>query len=170
VGAVAAARPDVTVTPTREQERPAIEGILRRAGVFREAEVAVALEVLDVYLHKPGQQDYQVYTASRAGVPAGYVCFGRNTMTEGTFELYWIAVDPEQHRHGIGRSLMTLAEYEAARQGGRMVVVETSSREDYHGTRKFYHGLGYRQAALVPDYYAVGDGKVILTKKLPRPA
>lgn len=157
---------DVTLTPTREQERAAIGSILVRCGVFRPEEVAVAVEVLDVYLSKPGQQDYQVYTASRGGVPAGYVCFGRNSMTDGTFELYWIAVDPDHRRHGVGRSLMALAEYEARRQGGRLIAVETSSREDYHATRKFYLGLGYRQAASVADYYAPGDAKVILTRRI----
>ncbi len=159
-------RPGVTLTPAREPDRSAIEGILRRSRVFREAEIGVALEVLDAYLTKPGQKDYQVYVASRAGAPVGWVCFGRNEMTDGTFELYWIAVDPEHHREGVGRALMALAEYEASRQGGRMVAVETSSREDYHATRRFYVGLGYRQAALVPDYYAPGDGKVILVKRL----
>jgi ribosomal protein S18 acetylase RimI-like enzyme len=161
---------DVTVTPTREQERPAIEAILRRCGVFSAAEVDVALEVLDVYLYRLNQQDYQVFTAKRAGAVAGYVCFGRNTMTDGTFELYWIAVDPDHHRQGVGHSLMSLAEYEIARQGGRLISVETSSREDYHPTRKFYHDLGYRQAAVVADYYAAGDSKVILTKRIPRPS
>lgn len=165
-----AQRPDVTVTPTREQERPAIESLLRRCGVFREEEVVVALEVLDVYLYRLNQQDYQVFTASRAGAVAGFVIFGPNTMTDGTFELYWIAVDPEHHRHGAGRSLMALAEYEIARQGGRLISVETSSRDDYHATRKFYHGLGYRQAAAVADYYADGDAKVILTKRIARVA
>jgi len=159
---------DVTVTPTREQERPAIERILRRCSVFSEAEVVVALEVLDVYLYRLNQEDYQVYSAKCGGAVAGYVCFGRNTMTDGTFELYWIAVDPEQHRRGVGRSLMALAEYEIARQSGRLVSVETSSREDYHATRKFYLDRGYRQAALVADYYAAGDAKVILTKKVAR--
>lgn len=157
---------DVTVTPTREHERAAIEAILRVCEVFREPEIEVALEVLDVYLRRPGQRDYQVYTAKRSGTPAGYVCFGRNAMTDAVFELYWIAVHPGHHRHGVGRSLMTLVEYEVARQGGRMLVVETSSREDYHGTRKFYLGLGYRQAAQVADYYAPGDAKVILTKRI----
>ena len=161
---------DVTVTATREQERPAIEAVLRRCGVFREEEIAVALEVLDVYLYRLNQQDYQVYTAKRAGAVAGYVCFGRNTMTDGTFELYWIAVDPEHHRQGVGHSLMSLAEYEIARQGGRLICVETSSRPDYHATRKFYHDLGYRQAAAVADYYAVGDAKVILAKRMSRPS
>jgi ribosomal protein S18 acetylase RimI-like enzyme len=165
-----AAGTDVTVTPTREQERPAIEGILRRCSVFSEEEVAVALEVLDVYLYRLNQQDYQIFTAARDGAAAGYVCFGHNTMTDRTFELYWIAVDPRQHRHGVGRSLMTLAEYEIARQNGRLISVETSSREDYHATRKFYLGLGYRQAAAVADYYAAGDTKIILTKKIARGA
>ena len=65
---------------------------------------------------------------------------------------------------------MTLAEYEIARQGGRLISVETSSREDYHATRKFYHDLGYRQAAVVADYYAAGNSKIILTKKIARVA
>jgi len=162
--------PDVTLTPAREPDLPALLGMLERTGVFRPAEVEVAREVLDIYFHKPGQRDYQVYTASRAGAPVGWVCFGLNALTEGTFELYWICVDPRAQRHGVGRSLMALAEYEAARQGGRIVVVETSSREDYHGTRRFYLALGYRQAALVPDYYAPGDGKVVLVKRLARPS
>jgi ribosomal protein S18 acetylase RimI-like enzyme len=167
---MAAQRPEVAVLPTREQERPAIEAILRRCGVFRDEEIAVALEVLDVYLHRLDQEDYQVYTASRGGAVAGYVCFGLNTMTDGTFELYWIAVDPARQRHGVGRSLMSLAEREIARQNGRLISVETSSREDYRSTRDFYLGLGYREAAVVPDYYAVGDAKVILTKKIARAA
>lgn len=167
---MAAQRPDVTVTRTREQERPAIEGLLRRCEVFSDAMIAVALAVLDDFLTKPGQQDYQVYTGSRGGVVAGYVCFSRNAMTDGTFELTWIAVDPDQQRQGVGHSLMTLAEYEIARQGGRLIVAETSSREQFHPARKFYHDLGYRQAALVADYYAPGDGKVVLTKRVSRAA
>ncbi len=92
-------------------------------------------------------------------------------MTDGVFELYWIVRRPRSiAATAWGRSLMAHAEYEATRQDGRMLVVETSSREDYHATRKFYHDLGYRQAAVVADYYAVGDGKVILTKKLARGA
>jgi len=167
---MAAQRPDITVLPARAQERPAIEGILRRCGVFRDEEVAVAMEVLDVYFHRHGQQDYQVYTATREADVAGYVCFGRNAMTDRTFELYWIAVDPDQHRHGVGRSLMSLAEREIARQDGRLISVETSSRADYLATRGFYLGLGYREAAVVADYYAAGDSKVILTKRIARAA
>jgi ribosomal protein S18 acetylase RimI-like enzyme len=163
-------RSEVAVAPTRGEERPAIEEILRRCGVFHDGEVAVALEVLDVYLHRPDQRDYQVYTASRGGAVAGYVCFGLNTMTDRTFELYWIAVDPAQQRYGVGRSLMSLAEREISRQDGRLISVETSSREDYRATRAFYLDLGYREAAVVPDYYAAGDDKVILTKKMARAA
>jgi ribosomal protein S18 acetylase RimI-like enzyme len=163
---MASQQPEVAVKPTLAGERAAIEDILGRCGVFRDEEVAVALEVLDVYLNRPDQQDYQVYTASIGDTVAGYVVFGRNTMTDGTFELYWIAVDPARHRRGVGQALMELAEREIARQQGRLISVETSSRDDYRATRSFYSGLGYRRAAVVRDYYAVGDSKVILTKQL----
>jgi hypothetical protein len=61
---------------------------------------------------------------------------------------------------------MSRAESEISRQNGRLICVETSSREDYLATRTFYNGLGYREAAVVADYYASGDSKVILTKRV----
>jgi hypothetical protein len=45
------------------------------------------------------------------------------------------------------------------------LVVETSSRPDYSGTRHFYEARGYRQAATVADFYAPGDDRVIYTKR-----
>ena len=154
------------IVPASEADRPAIRRILRRTGLFREEEVAVALEVLDVYLYQEGQRDYQVYVAAVEGRTCGYVCFGLNALTAGTFELYWIAVEPGRQGGGIGTALMDAAEETASLQGGRLIAVETSSRPDYAPTRAFYGRRGYREEARVPDYYAPGDDKVILTRKL----
>ena len=129
-------------------------------------EIAVALEVLDVYLEKPGQEDYIIRTAAAGGAVAGYVCYGINTLTEGTVELYWIAVAPSFQGRGIGSCLIASVEEESRRLGGRMICSETSSREDYQPTRAFYLRHGYTEAARVPDYYAPGDDKVIFAKKL----
>jgi len=40
----------------------------------------------------------------------GYVCYGPAPMTEGAFDLYWIAVDPEFQKHGVGAKLMSFME------------------------------------------------------------
>jgi hypothetical protein len=50
--------------------------------------------------------------------------------------------------------------------GGRSLYAETSSRPLYAPTCGFYHGCGYREAALLADFYGPGDGKVIFEKQL----
>jgi ribosomal protein S18 acetylase RimI-like enzyme len=45
-----------------------------------------------------------------------------------------------------------------------LLVVETSSREDYAPTRHFYESHGYDRAARLADYYAPGDDRVLYTK------
>lgn len=157
-------RKGVRCAPTVEDDRAAIEKLLRRTGLFREGEVRVAMEVLDVYLYREGQEDYRVFSAFVGQRVGGYVCFGPNTMTEGTFELYWIAVDPPFQGQGLGTALMETAEGEAARRGARMLVAETSSRPDYTPALTFYRRRGYLVTARVPDYYAPGDDKLILVK------
>jgi hypothetical protein len=44
--------------------------------------------------------------------------------------------------------------------------VETSSRTAYASTRIFYENCAYRQEALLEDFYAPGDGKVVYCKVL----
>jgi hypothetical protein len=47
-----------------------------------------------------------------------------------------------------------------------LLVVETSSRDDYAPTRHFYEAHEYERAASLADYYAPGDHRVIYTKRL----
>lgn len=158
---------DLRLSATSPADRPAIEKILRRTALFREGEIAVALEVLDVYLDQKDQEDYRFTTALMDGVPVGYVCYGPNTMTEGTWELYWIAVDPDHQGEGLGSLLMDALEEDASGKGGRMIAVETSSRPDYLPTVSFYRHRGYRLEATVKNYYAPGDDKLIFVRIFP---
>jgi hypothetical protein len=45
-----------------------------------------------------------------------------------------------------------------------LFVVETSGRETYVSTRRFYEALGYRLVASIPDFYGPGDPRVIFIK------
>ena len=47
-----------------------------------------------------------------------------------------------------------------------MIVIETSSRDDYAPTRKFYHKRGYQEAARLQDFYAAGDDRIVLTRRV----
>jgi len=147
-------------------DRSRIESITRATGVFRDEEVAVALEVFDAS-SRPGQTDYQTLGAEVDGRLAGWICWGETPCTVGTWDLYWMAVDPAVQGSGVGTALTAAMETEL-RHGGRarLVVIDTSGRPDYAPTRAFYQARGYTIAGVVPDFYAPGDDQVIFAKGL----
>ena len=96
----------------------------------------------------------------------GYCCYGKNPCTESSYDLYWIAVRKDQMGHGVGRKLMTLAEQSVVKMGGTIVWVETSGRAIYESTRAFYLAIGYEKIAVMPDFYAPGDDKIVFMKRV----
>jgi ribosomal protein S18 acetylase RimI-like enzyme len=154
------------IAPARARDRERVAEIVTATGVFREAERAVALEVFDSAVERPGADYFALGAFDDDGRLVGFACYGPTPCTVGTWDLYWIAVDPACQRQGTGRALMEACERAIARRGGRLVVVETSSRPDYGPTRDFYRTLGYRETARIPDFYAPGDDLVVYVKRL----
>ncbi len=153
------------VRPLVAADRIPLEGILRRTGVFSDEEVGVAMELIDSVLGKPDQRDYVIHTAAGAENEAlGYYCIGQTPMTAGTWDLYWIAVDPEHHGMDIGKALLLHAEEFAAGKGGTLMIAETSSKPSYDGTNRFYLRNGYSEVARIRNYYTQGDDLVVYGK------
>lgn len=159
----------VTFVPLRPAHRKALADLLRIVEVFREDEAAVALELIDAVLHRPHHPDYTFLVAEADGETAGYACWGPTPCTQGTFDLYWIAVHPRFQGRGIARNLLQAAEEDMAARGGRLSVIETSSLPRYEPARRFYRRAGYEEAARLPDFYAPHDHKVVFLKRLSRP-
>ena len=139
--------------------------ILQNTPEFKSSEVVVAEEVIDSYLDNPGKSGYYILVANDNSVVVGYVCYGPTPLTEGTWDLYWIAVAPDRQQQGIGRTLLKAAEQNIRDSEGRLVIIETSSVPDYEKTRNFYLNHDYEIMARIPDFYAPGDGKLILQKR-----
>ncbi len=98
---------------------------------------------------------------------AAYVCFGKTSMTQSTYDLYWLATCPDFRKRGVARDLVSaLLDQLGKRTVGGLVRVETSSREAYSGTRAFYLALGFDETACVPRFYAPDDDLIIFTKTL----
>ena len=144
-------------------DRDRIEAITRAVGVFRDDEVPVALEVFDAAV--AGSPDYTALGAVLEGRLAGWICWGPTPCTRGTFDLYWMAVDPAMQSAGIGTVLVREMEGRLA-GSARLIVVETAGRPDYRPTCAFYEARGYRRAAVIPDFYAPGDDQVVYVKTL----
>jgi hypothetical protein len=54
----------------------------------------------------------------------------------------------------------------AGESGAKQMFVDTSGREQYAPTRAFYERMGYTKAAVLRDFFAPGDDKVIYVKRL----
>ena len=133
---------------------------------FKPAEVAVAEEVIDSHLKDSFGSGYHILVAEVDSTVTGYICYGPTPMTEGTWDIYWMAVAQERQDRGIGSALMESAENEIVRAEGRLAIIETSSTPAYEKTRHFYLSHGYETVARIPDFYATGDDKLILQKRL----
>ena len=147
-------------------DRPAVLEFIKATNFFRPDEVNVAMEVFDDAVDKGPDGHYQSYVIDEDKKPVGWVCFGPTPCTIGTFDLYWIAVDPACQGNGYGRVMMAFAEQEIKKRGGRLVIVETSGRPGYIATRKFYLKIGYLESSRVWDFYAPADDKIIYIKRL----
>jgi ribosomal protein S18 acetylase RimI-like enzyme len=134
---------------------------------FNPAEVDCALELIDIYLNDPKQRDYHVVVAEdSASKVRAYACWGPVPLTKGTYDLYWIATHPGARGRGFGNALMDYVERKVLEHSGRLLAVETSSKESYERTIAFYRRLGYEEVSRIRDFYDVGDDRLIFVKKL----
>lgn len=149
------------------QDRQPIYNILQETNMFTLSEINVALELIDTFLFNKQQQDYIIYVAEDSATEVvGYICFGATPATVGTFDIYWIAVSPAFQAKGIGKQLLFYAENQVIERNGRLIIIETSSKEDYLSTRKFYLNNNYQIVAQIKDFYRPGDDRVIFAKNI----
>lgn len=146
------------------KDRDAIEKILKDTNNFKDFEIQVAMELIDTYLNDENQNDYHIFVDEENNELKGYVCIGPRPMTKGTWDLYWIAVNPLVQSKGVGSGLITFSESYIKEKGGRLIWIETSGKESYEKERKFYLKNGYKIITEVKDFYDMGDSLVVFGK------
>ena len=155
------------IRPIVKKDRPAVLELIHSTGMFTQEEEQVATEVIDVCLTKPDQRDYIIVVIeNEQGAIVGYVCYGARPMTEGVVDLYWLAIHPGKHRQGYGKALIQWVEKTVREKKGRLILIETSSKDKYAPTRHFYQSLGYVENTRIRDFYRPGDDLLIYCKYL----
>jgi len=143
-----------------------VRRVLESAGNFYPCEIDIAIELLDDYRQNGKASPYQFIFADCGKEFAGFICYGEIPLTEGRYDIYWIAVRKDIQNRGTGKALLAAAEKKILAAKGSRIYVDTSSRPDYRDTHMFYERCGYGCVARIPDFYRDDDDKVVYAKRL----
>ncbi len=97
-------------------------------------------DILAGMLRSPNVSDVW-FTDDEDGIPVGVAYLAPEKMTRGTWNLYWIAVDPGHQRQGRGKAILDHVQKWLIENGQRMLLVETAGVADFDYVRKFYANL-----------------------------
>jgi ribosomal protein S18 acetylase RimI-like enzyme len=150
----------------KKEDRERLKEILFNTENFSMEEKQIGLELIDIALNNPEQKDYYFKVAEENGEVLGYYCIGHRALTDGVYDLYWIVVESQIHGSGVGSKLINDAEQYVLSKNGRLILAETSSRDDYQITRSFYKKNNYKELAIIKDFYKEGDSLIIFGKYL----
>jgi ribosomal protein S18 acetylase RimI-like enzyme len=148
------------------QDKPSVMAILRDTHEFKPVEVQVAEELMDCYLDQGTDSGYITLVAEVDSKVLGYVCYGPTPITEGTWDVYWMAVSRRAQRMGVGTALLSAVESDIMDAKGRLILIETSSKTDYVKAQNFYVRQGYELVSRIADFYEPGDDKLTYLKRI----
>jgi ribosomal protein S18 acetylase RimI-like enzyme len=156
----------IKIRKMTKRDKAPLMSILRDTPEFTPTELVVAEELIDSYLEDPILSGYRILVAKENASVCGYICYGPTPLTQGTWDLYWTAVARKMRGKGIGKALWKKAEDDIKKNGGRLAVIETSSKPNYEQTRRFHKARGYENVGRIADFYAPGDDMLIYVKRL----
>lgn len=122
-------------------------------------------EMLSDYLTNKDSKDIWL-TQVVDGRPIAVAYCAPERMTEGTYNLYLIAVHKDLQGQGIGSAIMQHIENLLNEKGERILLVETSGLSEFELTRQFYDKCNYNREARIRDFYKEGEDKIVFWKKL----
>jgi len=138
-----------------------IEDIVRSTGFFHDYEIPVARELAEERLAKGIESDYFFVFAQVDGKTVSYACYGPIACTNGSYDLYWIVTHNDYRGKGIGVKVLEETKKEVLKLNGRLLIAETSTKDQYQPTRSFYEKNGFMCDAIIEGFYEPDDGKAM---------
>lgn len=149
------------IRPTHEADFDALIALATASGLFEPDQT----DMLADMLRSPGEDDVW-FTDEDGNEPVGVAYLAPEKMTRGTWNLYWIAVRPDQQRQGRGKAILDHVEKWLTAKRQRILLVETAGVDDFDYVRKFYANSGFEEEARIRDFYEPGVDKVVFRKSL----
>ncbi len=157
------------VRPANTRDVAAIHGLAVDNGMFPPDDMAGFDDMLRGYLDGSLDQHRWIVADDAVGRLAGSAYYAPEPFADRVWNLYFLAVHPDRHRAGLGTTLVRHVEQTsrtAGEQVARVLIVETSSSDDYEGARRLYEREGFDREARVREFYGPGDDKVVFWKSL----
>lgn len=151
------------VRPLAVADSPAILTFIASMDMFEENEIDEIRKRLDEHIYNDEHAIWYIH--GKDEVEGVAYCIPE-PMTSGTWNLLMLLVGRDRQRKGVGKSLVEAVEQAVVTRAGRLLIVETSSGDDYAGAKRFYAKCGFEQVARIPDFYAFACDKIVFSKHL----
>lgn len=149
--------------PTKTEDLPDLQIVLDETGLFPREMLP---QMIEGFLSSEEAQDLWITAHDQNGAAVGFCFVVPEELADGTWNMRAIAVHPESQGSGYGRGLVSAIEEVLRKQGQRILIVDTSSHDDFTLTREFYRKAGYTEEARLRDFWAPGDDKIVFWKRL----
>lgn len=152
------------VRPAEVKDIPAIKFVAHTSGMFPPD---ILDDMIAGYLSKKNADIWVVHEDPSSNSVNGFAFCEPDRTADGTvWNLVAVGVDPSHQRKGIGSKIVAFIEKKLIKQKGRLLLVETSSADDFHRTLFFLLKVGFKEEARIREYYEEGIHKVIFWRKL----
>lgn len=148
---------------------PAIKTIAIDTAMFDVEGAAFVDDVVTGILDGPVHDHHVVVDEAADGSVTGAAYFAPEPFSDRMWNLYFIAVHPSQQGNGVGAALLDHVEHHLRQAGpdaAQVLIVETSSTDQYTRPREFYPKQGYVEEARIRRFYGPDDDKVVYWKRL----
>lgn len=137
-------------------ETTALIALAVASGLFEPSQIEDLAQMLDGHFSDENQTQ-DIWLTDYDNEPVGMAYVAPERMTEGTWNLYLIAVHPDRQKQGRGKALLRHVE---------QMLVETSGTDDFDYVREFYRKNSYEEEAQIREFYAAGVDKIVFRKAL----
>jgi GNAT superfamily N-acetyltransferase len=115
----------------------ALIALAAASGLFEPSQTEDLAQMLDRHFSSENQTQ-DIWLTDYDNEPVGMAYIAPERMTEGTWNLYLIAVHPDRQKQGRGKALLSYVEQMLIERGERILLVETAETDDFAYVRDSY--------------------------------
>lgn len=150
------------IRPTKHDDIAALQEVLNGTELFPSEMLP---DMLSGFLSGGESSDIWL-TCEADGEAVGFCYAVPEELADGTWNMLAIAILPTKQGGGCGGAITRHLEAELKVRGQRILIADTSGADEFARTREFYRKNGYAEEALIRDFWATGDDKIVFWKSL----